>query len=87
MARDHDITGLMFYWFSGKGAPAIHLVMQKILELKLKDGQPDLPFFSSWANEPWTRRWRTGGCPVGRRLLARVDAATIYLLSSNIPSI
>ena len=43
-------------WFSGQGAPENHLV-QKIPELVLRAGQPDLPFFFSWANEPWTRRW------------------------------
>ncbi|CAK9067532.1 unnamed protein product [Durusdinium trenchii] len=59
MARDHDVSGFMYYhyWFSGQGAPENHLVMQKIPELMLRDGQPDLPFFFSWANEPWTRRW------------------------------
>lgn len=45
------------YWFSGNGAPADHKVMHKIPELMLKDGQPDMPFMFSWANEPWSRRY------------------------------
>ena len=31
--------------------------MHRVPELMLADGQPDLPFMLSWANEPWERRW------------------------------
>lgn len=48
------------YWFSGARAPPRHLVMHRVLELMLQDGQPDRPFMLSWANEPWTRTWAGG---------------------------
>ena len=40
LAREHGVSGFMYYhyWFSGKGAPKDHVVMQKIPELMLKDG-------------------------------------------------
>lgn len=31
--------------------------MDKPLQAMLEDGQPDVPFMLSWANEPWTVRW------------------------------
>lgn len=31
--------------------------MDKPLQAMLADGQPDVPFMLSWANEPWTVRW------------------------------
>jgi len=42
------------YWFSGKP------VMDHIVQAMLKDGEPDVPFMLSWANEPWTSRWDGG---------------------------
>ncbi|CAM9902922.1 unnamed protein product, partial [Ectocarpus fasciculatus] len=45
------------YWFTGEGAPPGHKVLYKIPELMLLDGEPNVPFMFSWANEPWTRRW------------------------------
>lgn len=49
---DLSLYGLAFhhYWF---GYP----VMDKPLQAMLEDGQPDVPFMLSWANEPWTVRW------------------------------
>ena len=44
------------YWFTGQGAPSDHKVMYRIPELMLLDGEPDMPFMFSWANEPWSRR-------------------------------
>ena len=46
-------------WFSGERAPPEHLVMHRVTELLLVegDGEPALPFMLSWANEPWTRTW------------------------------
>lgn len=31
--------------------------MEKVLEAMLNDGEPDVPFMLSWANEAWTARW------------------------------
>ncbi|KAK3376254.1 glycosyltransferase WbsX-domain-containing protein [Lasiosphaeria ovina] len=51
-ARDSGLYGFVYhhYWF---GRP----VMEKVLTAMLEDGQPDMPFMLSWANEPWTARW------------------------------
>lgn len=59
LARQFGVTGLCIYhyWFSGDHAPENHLVMGKIPEAMLRDGQPNVPFMLSWANEPWSRRW------------------------------
>jgi lipopolysaccharide biosynthesis protein len=53
MAREHNISGFMFYhyWFNGR----------RILELPLNnylsDEKNDFPFCLCWANENWTRNW------------------------------
>ena len=46
--------------FSGPNAPEHHKVMYKVLEQMLADGEPDMPFMLSWANEPWSRQWGGG---------------------------
>ena len=59
LAREAGVHAFVIYhyWFSGKHAPAHHKVLYRIPELMLRDGQPDIPFMFSWANEPWSRRW------------------------------
>ena len=56
IAQEHSIYGFCYYhyWFVNRK------VMYKPTELMLLDGEPNMPFFFSWANEPWTRRWDGG---------------------------
>jgi hypothetical protein len=53
IAKKHGLDGFMYYhyWFDDKP------VMYKALEKMLDTNTPDMPFFLSWANESWTRRW------------------------------
>lgn len=55
-AKKYGIYGFCYYhyWFFDRP------VMQKPLELMLNDGEPDLPFCLSWANESW-RNSMNGG--------------------------
>lgn len=56
MAKSYGVYGFCYYhyWFGDK------VLMDKTLKLMLEDGQPDIPFCLSWANEPWTRRMNGG---------------------------
>lgn len=53
LMKQYKIDGLCFYhyWFSGRK------ILEKPSELLLKNPEIQLPFFFSWANEPWTRSW------------------------------
>lgn len=55
LAKQYGVFGFCYYhyWF---GKP----VMEKPLMLMLKDGEPDLPFCFSWANEPWKKNMNGG---------------------------
>ena len=59
LANKYGIYGFCYYHyrFSVEGAPKDHKVMYRALEKMLLDGEPDLPFMLSWANEPWVRTW------------------------------
>ncbi|CAK7237151.1 hypothetical protein SCUCBS95973_009865 [Sporothrix curviconia] len=52
LIRDMGFYGIAYhhYWFH-------HPVMEKVPAAILQDGQPDVPFLLSWANEPWTATW------------------------------
>ncbi|CAN8105327.1 unnamed protein product [Discula destructiva] len=71
LVRDSGIYGLAYhhYWFG-------HPVMDKPLLAMLEDGQPDVPFMLSWANEPWTVRW-DGLVSVNGTLLAQDYGSSI----------
>jgi hypothetical protein len=50
------IHGFIYYHYWFQGGP----VMEKPLELLLQDGEPNIPFAISWANEKWSKRWDGG---------------------------
>jgi hypothetical protein len=54
--RENGFYGAVFhhYWFDDKP------VMDHVIQAMLKDGEPNIPFMLSWANEPWTKRWNGG---------------------------
>ena len=56
LAQQFNIYGFCYYhyWFKNKK------VMYEPLELMLKDGEPNVPYFFCWANEQWTKRWDGG---------------------------
>jgi hypothetical protein len=63
LAKAAGLHGFMYYhyWFAGKSSFKYkNPVMGKIPELMLQDGEPNLPFMFSWANEPWTSTWSGG---------------------------
>lgn len=63
--RDSGFYGAVFhhYWFAGRP------VMEHVLQAMLEDGEPNIPFMLSWANEPWSARW--DGMSDGKVLIAQ----------------
>ncbi|MCU0828631.1 MAG: glycoside hydrolase family 99-like domain-containing protein [Tabrizicola sp.] len=53
IARQYAVSGFAyhFYWFAGR------TLMEQPLRTMLGNPDVDIPFFLSWANENWTRRW------------------------------
>jgi hypothetical protein len=54
LAREHGITGFLYYhyWFNGRR------MLERPFQEVLESGQPDFPFALCWANESWFRRWQ-----------------------------
>lgn len=54
MAKRSGIYGFCYYhyWFNGK------LLLEKPAEQMLKNRSIEMPFCFSWANEPWSKRWK-----------------------------
>lgn len=70
LAKEHGLYGfaIYHYWFArdvkwGKprswGSADFGADMDETLLLMLEDGEPDIPFYFVWANEPWRWKWRT----------------------------
>jgi hypothetical protein len=56
IAKNYGVYGFCYYhyWFGDK------VLMDSVLKMMLEDGEPDIPFCLSWANEPWTKRMNGG---------------------------
>lgn len=56
LAKKSGIYGFCFYhyWFHGR------LVLEKPMEMLLKNQKMDFHYCISWANEPWTKTWHGG---------------------------
>ena len=53
LAKKYGLYGFCYYHYYFKGK----LLMEKPLDLLLKEKGIDFPFCLCWANEPWTRAW------------------------------
>lgn len=53
LAKEHGIFGFAFYhyWFDG------HMLLEKPVDLFLKNKDIDISYCISWANEDWTNTW------------------------------
>ncbi len=53
IAKEHGLYGFCFYhyWFDG------HMLLEKPMEMLLRDKTIDFPFCVCWANEHWTKAW------------------------------
>jgi hypothetical protein len=56
--------------------------MDNIHEALLLDGEPNMPFMLSWANEPWSKRW-TGLSKEDGEILLKVGQGEEKLSKKN----
>lgn len=68
LAKNHGIYGfcVYHYWFGNK------MLLEKPMELYLKNKKCDLPFCFSWANETWTNAWATDDTKLRKVLIKQV---------------
>lgn len=54
IAKKYWVDGFCYYHYWFKGGK---LLLEKPMELLLKDGEPNIPFCLSWGNGNWARTW------------------------------
>jgi len=52
LAQTHSVDGFIYYHYWLNNRP----VMNEVLDLRIIDGEPALPFAVAWANEEWQRQ-------------------------------
>lgn len=55
LAQEYGLYGFCFYhyWFDG------HMLLEKPMEMMLKNENINFPYTICWANEPWTNAWKS----------------------------
>lgn len=55
LAQEYGLYGFCFYhyWFDG------HMLLEKPMEMMLKNENINFPYSICWANEPWTNAWKS----------------------------
>lgn len=77
LAKEYGIYGFCYYhyWFKdGKK------VLEKPLEMMLKNSNINIPFCICWANENWTKRWDGGN----NEIILKQDYGDIYDLINHV---
>ena len=58
VARKYGVYGFNYYycWLTEKKGPTHHNVMSRVIEQLLTDGEPNIPFMFTWADDPWIQK-------------------------------